>query len=172
MKDLVTGILAHVDGASTHLSEGCSTAAAQLKRWAGWITGMPFWTRIRWSGSGASRSFQAGGPALGGEAAHPDGHPGHVDFSAEMERSLQVLDYAILVISGTDGVQAHTETLWHLLGALSGAHVPFYQQNGSARGGANGSSEGFEKSGLAMPVFPLTPEARRRTRSWPCAPRS
>ncbi len=41
--------------------------------------------------------------------------PGHVDFSAEMERSLQVLDYAILVISGTDGVQAHTETLWHLL---------------------------------------------------------
>ncbi len=41
--------------------------------------------------------------------------PGHVDFSAEMERTLQVLDYAILVISGTDGVQAHTRTLWKLL---------------------------------------------------------
>ena len=41
--------------------------------------------------------------------------PGHVDFSAEMERSLQVLDYAILVISGSDGVQGHTETLWKLL---------------------------------------------------------
>ena len=41
--------------------------------------------------------------------------PGHVDFSAEMERTLQVLDYAILVISGTDGVQAHTRTLWRLL---------------------------------------------------------
>lgn len=41
--------------------------------------------------------------------------PGHVDFSMEMERTLQVLDYAILVISGTDGVQAHTETLWRLL---------------------------------------------------------
>ena len=41
--------------------------------------------------------------------------PGHVDFSMEMERTLQVLDYAILVISKTDGVQAHTETLWRLL---------------------------------------------------------
>ena len=41
--------------------------------------------------------------------------PGHVDFSAEMERTLQVLDYAILIISGADGVQGHTKTLWRLL---------------------------------------------------------
>ena len=41
--------------------------------------------------------------------------PGHVDFSAEMERTLQVLDYAVLIISGTDGVQGHVETLWRLL---------------------------------------------------------
>lgn len=49
--------------------------------------------------------------------------PGHVDFSTEMERTLQVLDYAILVISGTDGVQAHTETLWRLLEQY---HIPTF----------------------------------------------
>ena len=41
--------------------------------------------------------------------------PGHADFSTEMERTLRVLDYAVLVISGTDGIQGHTETLWKLL---------------------------------------------------------
>ena len=41
--------------------------------------------------------------------------PGHIDFSTEMERTLQVLDYAILVISGIDGVQGHSETIWNLL---------------------------------------------------------
>lgn len=49
--------------------------------------------------------------------------PGHVDFSAEMERTLQVLDYAILVISSTDGVQGHTLTLWHL---LKRHHIPVF----------------------------------------------
>ncbi len=49
--------------------------------------------------------------------------PGHVDFSAEMERTLQVLDYAILVISGLDGVQAHTQTIWNLLKTY---HIPTF----------------------------------------------
>ena len=46
-----------------------------------------------------------------------------MDFSAETERTMQVLDYAILVISGTDGVQSHTETLWKLLERY---HVPVF----------------------------------------------
>lgn len=41
--------------------------------------------------------------------------PGHVDFSAEMERTLEIMDYAILVVNGSDGVQGHTETIWKLL---------------------------------------------------------
>ena len=49
--------------------------------------------------------------------------PGHVDFSSEAERTLQVLDYAVLVISGTDGVQGHTRTLWGLLAAH---HIPTF----------------------------------------------
>ena len=49
--------------------------------------------------------------------------PGHVDFSAEMERTLQVLDYCILVISGADGVQSHTATLWKL---LKKNHIPTF----------------------------------------------
>ena len=49
--------------------------------------------------------------------------PGHADFSAEAERTVQILDYAVLVISGTDGVQAHTETLWRLLERY---HVPCF----------------------------------------------
>lgn len=63
--------------------------------------------------------------------------PGHVDFSAEMERTLQVLDYAILVISGADGVQGHTKTLWHLLDMYQ---IPVFifvnkmDQNGTDRG--------------------------------------
>ena len=58
--------------------------------------------------------------------------PGHVDFSAEMERTLQVLDAAVLVVSGADGIQGHTRTLCVPAEALRDSHLPFYQQDGSA----------------------------------------
>ena len=59
--------------------------------------------------------------------------PGHVDFSAEMERTLQVLDYAVLVISALDGVQGHTETFVEAFKALRDPDVYFCQQDGSGR---------------------------------------
>lgn len=109
MKRLVIGILAHVDAGKTTLSEGMLYRAGRPAGSDGWTTGTPFWIPTRSNGSGASRSFSK--QAL----LHLDGAeitlldtPGHVDFSTEMERTLQVLDYAVLVVSGTDGVQSHT----------------------------------------------------------------
>ena len=49
--------------------------------------------------------------------------PGHADFSAEMERTLQILDYAIIVVNGMDGIQSHSETIWQLLAHY---HVPTF----------------------------------------------
>lgn len=62
-----------------------------------------------------SRFFQAGSFSWEDMQVTLLDTPGHIDFSAEMERTLQVLDYAVLVISGPDGVQGHTQTLWKLL---------------------------------------------------------
>ncbi len=116
MKQVTVGILAHVDAGKTTLSEGLLYLSGNLKRLGRVDHGDAFLdtdTQERERGI-TIFSKQA-------ELETPKLHltlldtPGHVDFSAEMERTLQVLDYAILVISGTDGVQGHTETLWELL---------------------------------------------------------
>ena len=116
MKKLVIGILAHVDAGKTTLSEGMlfvSGSIAKLGRVDHKDAFLDHDSLERERGI-TIFSKQARLTLPQTEIALLD-TPGHVDFSTEMERTLQVLDYAILVISGTDGVQSHTETLWRLL---------------------------------------------------------
>lgn len=116
MKKLVVGILAHVDAGKTTLSEAMLYTGGRL-RTLGRVDHkdafLDTYTLERERGI-TIFSKQAVLPLDKLEVTLLD-TPGHVDFGAEMERTLQVLDYAILVISGSDGVQGHTETLWRLL---------------------------------------------------------
>ena len=116
MKQLVIGILAHVDAGKTTLSEallytaGAIPALGRVDHRDAYLDTHALERDRGITIFSKQALFQT--PAL---AVTLLDTPGHVDFSAEMERTLQVLDYAILVISATDGVQAHTETLWRLL---------------------------------------------------------
>ena len=113
---VVIGITAHVDAGKTTLAEAMLYRTGRLRKLG----------RVD-HGSAAMDSHllerERGITIFLSQAELPLGNlevtlldtPGHVDFSAEMERTLSVLDYAILVISGADGVQAHTRTLWRLL---------------------------------------------------------
>ena len=122
MKRLVVGLLAHVDSGKTTLAEGLLYRAGVLRK-LGRVdhrdTFLDTDSRERARGITifAKQAVLALPAADGAEACELTllDTPGHVDFSAEAERALQVLDYAVLVVSGTDGVQAHTETLWKLL---------------------------------------------------------
>ncbi|MEG2164871.1 MAG: TetM/TetW/TetO/TetS family tetracycline resistance ribosomal protection protein [Ruthenibacterium sp.] len=116
MKKLVVGILAHVDSGKTTLSEAllyCAGALAKLGRVDHGNAFLDSFALERARGI-TIFSKQAILRQNDIEITLLD-TPGHVDFSTEMERTLQVLDYAVLVISGTDGIQSHTETLWNLL---------------------------------------------------------
>ena len=115
-KHISVGLLAHVDAGKTTLSEGILYPAGRLKSLGRVDNGDAFLDTYELE--------KARGITIFSKQAVLDldnicvtllDTPGHVDFSAEMERTLQVLDYAILVISGADGVQGHTETLWRLL---------------------------------------------------------
>ncbi len=116
MDNLVVGILAHVDAGKTTLSEAMLYRSGAIKKLGRVDHRDAFLDTDSLERERGITIFskQAVIPLEGRTITLLD-TPGHVDFSAEMERTLQVLDYAILVISGTDGVQAHTETLWRLL---------------------------------------------------------
>ncbi len=116
MKKLVIGILAHVDAGKTTLSEGMLYLSGSINKLGRVDHKDAFLDNNSLERERGITIFskQAILPMPEFEITLMD-TPGHVDFSAEMERTLQVLDYAVLVISGTDGVQSHTETLWRLL---------------------------------------------------------
>ena len=116
MKRLVIGILAHVDSGKTTLSEGLLYLSGEIMRQGRVDHGDSFLdtNEIERDRGITIFSKQAVLHTNNAEFTLLD-TPGHVDFASETERTLAALDYAILVISGSDGVQSHTETLWRLL---------------------------------------------------------
>ena len=116
MKQICIGILAHVDAGKTTLSEALLYRAGAIRR-LGRVDHQDAFldTDAMERQRGITIFSKQAVLELGETRVTLLDTPGHVDFSAEMERTLQVLDCAVLVISGTDGVQGHTRTLWDLL---------------------------------------------------------
>lgn len=116
MKQIAVGILAHVDAGKTTLSEGLLYAAGEIRR-LGRVDAKDTFldTNEIERKRGITIFSKQAVMTLENSVLTLLDTPGHVDFAAEAERTLGVLDYAILVISGTDGVQSHTKTLWDML---------------------------------------------------------
>ena len=116
MKKITLGILAHVDSGKTTLSEAFLYATGKIRKLGRVDHKDAFLDNFDLEKQRGITIF-----SKQAELEYEDTKitlldtPGHVDFSAEMERTLQVLDYAVLVVSGSEGVQGHTETLWKLL---------------------------------------------------------
>ncbi|WP_443770297.1 NYN domain-containing protein, partial [Anaerostipes sp.] len=124
MKKLTIGVLAHVDAGKTTLSEGILYKTGMIREMGRVDNGNAHLdTDAQERARGITIFSRQAVFSLGDKEITLLDTPGHVDFSAEMERTLQVLDYAILVISGADGVQGHTRTLWRLLNQY---HVPVF----------------------------------------------
>ena len=116
MKRLVIGMIAHVDSGKTTLSEAMLYSAGEIRKLGRVDHGDAFLDTHSIERSRGITVFSKQAVMRYGDCDITLlDTPGHADFSAETERALQALDYAVLVISGTDGVQSHTETLWRLL---------------------------------------------------------
>ena len=121
---LVIGILAHVDAGKTTLSEAILFLTGNIRSLGRVDNRNAFLDTYELERARGITIFSKQAVFEWGDKQFTLlDTPGHVDFSAEMERTLQVLDYAVLVISGADGVQGHTETLWRLLERY---HVPVF----------------------------------------------
>lgn len=115
-KRIVTGIVAHVDAGKTTLSEALLFQTGSTRKLGRVDHGDAFLdTNAIERARGITIYTEPASVRVNDLELTLLDTPGHVDFSAEMERTLRVLDYAILVVSGTDGVQGHTLTLWRLL---------------------------------------------------------
>ncbi len=116
MKKIAIGILAHVDAGKTTLSEGLLYLSGEIRKLGRVDSRNTFLDtdEIERARGITVFSKQAQITTKNAEITLLD-TPGHSDFTAEAERTLSVLDYAILVISATDGVQSHTKTLWEML---------------------------------------------------------
>lgn len=116
MKNVVVGVLAHVDAGKTTLSEAILYSTGEIRN-LGRVDNRD--TLLDHDVQERERGITVFSKQAVFEMEHLHvtwlDTPGHVDFSAEMERTLQVLDYAVLVISASDGIQGHTRTLWRLL---------------------------------------------------------
>lgn len=116
MKKLVIGILAHVDAGKTTLSEGLLYLSGKIRKLGRVDHRDAYLDTFELERERGITIFSKQAVLnMGDTQVTLLDTPGHVDFSAEMERTLQVLDYGILVINGADGVQGHTMTLWRLL---------------------------------------------------------
>ena len=121
---LCVGLVAHVDAGKTTLAEGILYTTGQIRK-LGRVDHRDAFldTDQMEKDRGITIFSKQAETVIGDKKVTLLDTPGHVDFSAEMERTLQVLDYAVLVISGADGVQGHVETLWHLLERY---HIPVF----------------------------------------------
>ena len=123
-KQLVVGILAHVDSGKTTLSEAMLYRSGTIRKLGRVDHKDAFLDTDALEKARGITIFSKQALLTAGDTDITLlDTPGHVDFSTETERTLQVLDYAVLVVSGTDGVQSHTETLWRLLRRY---HVPTF----------------------------------------------
>ena len=131
IKHICVGLVAHVDAGKTTLAESILYATGQIRR-LGRVDHRDAFldTEQMEKERGITIFSKQAQTQIGGWGITLLDTPGHVDFSAEMERTLQVLDYAILVVSGADGVQGHVETLWHLLERYRVPVFLFCEQDG------------------------------------------